>query len=81
VQAAEFRGTATFGASDDLVGQGVLFAAASEAAIGEELFAAGAYLGKGAWHAASLGAQDILRWLIILSILSGIVARLLGLLP
>ena len=35
------------------------------------MFAAGAYVGAGASHEASLNVQDILRWLIILAILFG----------
>ena len=45
---------------------------------GEELFAAGAYVGAGASHDASLNAQDILRWLVILAILLGVGLKILG---
>lgn len=66
------------GASDNLAGQSVLFASTDEALIGEELFGAGAYLGAGASHTASLTVQDILRWLIILALLGGTAAKFLG---
>jgi hypothetical protein len=46
--------------------------------IGEELFAAGAYVGAGATHEASLQVQDILRWLVILAILGGALLKLAG---
>lgn len=66
------------GASDDLSGQAVLFANTQDALIGEELFAAGAYLGAGASHRASLTVQDVLRWLIIAALLGGAAIKLLG---
>ena len=77
-EAAERSDALVVGATDDLTGQAVTFASASESAIGEELFAAGAYLGQGPWHTASLTLQDILRWLVILFLLAGAAARLLG---
>jgi hypothetical protein len=46
--------------------------------IGEELFAAGAYVGAGAAHEASLIVQDILRWLVIVAILIGSLLKLVG---
>lgn len=66
------------GASDNLAGQSVLFASADDALIGEELFGAGAYLGAGASHTASLTVQDILRWLVVLALLGGTAAKFLG---
>jgi hypothetical protein len=66
------------GASDDLSGQAVLFANTQDALIGEELFAAGAYLGAGVTHIASLTVQDILRWLVILALLGGAAAKFVG---
>ncbi len=58
-------------ASDNLSAQSIFYAAAQEPLIGEELFAAGAYVGAGAAHEASLHVQDVLRWLIILGMLLG----------
>ncbi len=66
--------------TDDLTGQAILYASAQEPLIGEELFAGGAYLEAGALHNASLHAQDILRYLVILTILGGAVLRFLGIL-
>ena len=56
----------------------MLFVAAQDPLIGEELFAAGAYLGAGRSHAASLTVQDILRWVLILFLLGGAALKMLG---
>jgi hypothetical protein len=79
-EAAERANTFTLAASDNLTAQAVLFASAQEPLIGEELFAAGAYVGAGPLHTASLTVQDILRWLIILVILVGAFLKLTGIL-
>ena len=76
--AADREGVFMVGASDDLVGQAVWFASASEALIGEELFVASAYVGGRPAQTASVTVQDILRWLIIASLLGGAVAKLFG---
>ncbi|HVN54480.1 MAG TPA: DUF6754 domain-containing protein [Anaerolineaceae bacterium] len=67
-------------ASDGLPGQAVLYSAAQEPLIGEELFAGGAYLQAGPMHAASLRAQDVLRWVLAASMLVGALLKLLGIL-
>jgi hypothetical protein len=77
--AAERGNTLVVGSSDDLAGQAALYASANEALIGEELFAAGAYLEGSPARVASLTVQDILRWLIILVLLMGAGLKLLGL--
>ncbi len=76
--AAESANASLIAASDNLAAQSVFYAAATEPLIGEELFAAGAYLGAGASHEASLQTQDILRWLVILAVLGGAVLKVLG---
>jgi hypothetical protein len=76
-EASDRDNVTLIGASDDLSGQAVLFANTPDALIGEELYAAGAYLDAGASHVASLTLQDILRWIVILSLLGGAVAKLL----
>jgi hypothetical protein len=68
------------GASDNIEGQSVLYASTQDALIGEELFAAGAYLGAGTTHTASLTVQDILRWLIIITLIGGAAAKFVGVL-
>ena len=77
-EAAARQDSALIGASDNLTGQAVLYAASSETLIGEELFAAGAYVNAGAFHASSLLVQDILRWLIIAALIVGAGLKLLG---
>ncbi|MEW6287515.1 MAG: DUF6754 domain-containing protein [Chloroflexota bacterium] len=76
--AAESKNADLIAASDNLPAQSVLYAASQAPLIGEELFAAGAYLGAGASHEASLQTQDILRWLVILAVLGGAVLKFLG---
>lgn len=71
----------TLAGSDDPSTQAMLFAAADQPLVGEDLFAGGAYIGRNAAHMASLRAQDILRVVLILAILAGALARTLGLLP
>jgi hypothetical protein len=78
VEAADRQNTSLIAASDNLAAQSVFYAAAQDPLIGEELFAAGAYVGAGASHDASLNVQDILRWLIILAILVGAGLKILG---
>ncbi len=75
---SERANIAMIGASDNLVGQAVLFANSQDVLIGEDLFSAGAYLGAGVSHLASLTLQDILRWLIILVLLGGAAAKFIG---
>lgn len=77
--AAERNNVLSVGASDDLAGQAVWFASAAETLIGEDLFAASAYIGGTPAQTASLTVQDILRWLIIVALVVGAGAKLLGL--
>ncbi|MBI2331578.1 MAG: hypothetical protein HYU84_05345 [Chloroflexi bacterium] len=78
--AAERNNIKLIGASDNLAGQSVLFVNTEDPLIGEELFAAGAYLNSDPTHAASLTVQDIFRWLIILALLGGAAAKFVGVL-
>ena len=78
VEAADREDTDLIAASDNLSAQSVLYASSHEPLIGEELFAAGAYVGAGASHEASLQVQDVLRWVVILAILGGAVLKFLG---
>jgi hypothetical protein len=77
-EAADRQNANLIAASDNLSAQSVFYASAQDPLIGEELFAAGAYIGAGASHDASLHVQDILRWLIILAILLGAGLKILG---
>lgn len=76
--AAERNGSLSLAGSDSLTGQAVLYASAQEPLIGEELYAAGAYVQAGVMHIASLRAEDVARWVIVLAILGGVVWKLLG---
>lgn len=75
---ADRENTNLIAASDNLSAQAIFYASAQDPLIGEELFGAGAYVGAGASHEASLNAQDILRWLIILAIIIGAGLTILG---
>ncbi len=77
-EAAERGNALVIGSSDDVAAQAVLYASAGEALIGEELFAATAYLEGGADRAASLTVQDILRWLIVAAMVAGAALKFLG---
>lgn len=78
VEAAERENSNLIAASDNLSAQSVFYASSQDPLIGEELFAAGAYVGAGASHEASLVVQDILRWLIILAIAIGSLLKIMG---
>ena len=77
-EASDRENTSLIAASDNLSAQSIFYASSQEPLIGEELFAAGAYVGAGASHEASLNVQDILRWLIILAIIFGVGLKILG---
>jgi hypothetical protein len=62
---AERNGSVTIGGSENLTAQAVLYAAAHEPLVGEELFAANAYLVADGTQAASLKAEDVIRWVLI----------------
>ena len=77
-EAAERENSTLIAASDNISAQSVFYVSAQDPLIGEELFAAGAYLGEGATHEASLVVQDVLRWLIIAAILIGSLLKFVG---
>ncbi len=49
--------------------------------IGEEIYAGGAYLSNRPGHVGSLAAQDAMRWLLIATLLIGILLKTIGLIP
>ncbi len=51
-----------------------IYASAQETLLGEEIYAAGAYLQKKSAHLGSLLAQDTMRWIIFAIILGGVIA-------
>lgn len=77
-ESAERENSTIIAASDNISAQSVFYASSQDPLIGEELFAAGAYVGAGSAHEASLTVQDVLRWLVILAILIGSLLRLVG---
>lgn len=78
VEAAERQNSDIIAASDNLTAQSVFYTSSQDPLVGEELFAAGAYVGAGVSHDASLNVQDILRWLIIVTILFGSLLKFAG---
>jgi hypothetical protein len=64
--------------TDDVQSQSLLYAVAGNPLIGEEIFAAGAYLNAGELHRASVRAQDVVRFVVIGAILLGTIARTIG---
>jgi hypothetical protein len=79
-EAGERSRSLTAAGSDSIPAQAVLYATSDEPLLGEELYAAGAYLGAGAAHSASLRMQDILRWVLVVAIVIGAILKLLGIL-
>lgn len=78
-EAAERNNSLTLAGSDQVSTQAVIYAVAEEPVIGEDVFAAGAYLEAGTIQVASLRAQDVLRWAIVGVTLIGAVLKFLGL--
>jgi hypothetical protein len=66
--------------SDRLEGQAVALAMADHALIGEEVYAARAYLDGTPPSVGGLAAEDILRWVIVALIAAGVVLETLGML-
>jgi hypothetical protein len=79
-EAGERSQSLTVAGSDSIPAQAVLYATTDEPLLGEELYAAGAYLGGSAVHIASLRMQDIVRWVLIGAIGIGAILKLLGIL-
>lgn len=76
--AADRSNSLSVAAADDPTAQAVLYASVDDPLVGEELFAAGAYVNAGSAHQASLQVQDMLRWAIILILLGGSALKLVG---
>jgi hypothetical protein len=64
----QISGGFSFGGSENLTGQAVVFVSADQSLLGEEIFASGAYTDAGPVHRASLRVQDMLRWFAIIFI-------------
>jgi hypothetical protein len=74
----ERSSTLTLAGTDKIQGQAILYATADEQLIGEELYAGGAYVGAGDMHIASLHAQDVIRWLLVVIIIGRAVGGMFG---
>lgn len=80
-EAGERCRSLTVAGTDSISAQAVLYATSDEPLLGEELYAAGAYLGAGSAHSASLRMQDVLRWVLVVAIVFGAILKLLSILP
>jgi hypothetical protein len=74
-ESAQRQNIGTLAGTDNPSTQALLFASADHPLIGEDAFAAGAYIGCAPSHVASLRAQDVVRLIIIASIVAGAVVR------
>ncbi len=72
---AQVAGTANIAALPFMLATG------NDVLIGEDVFAAGAYLLRSSWHVAGLLAQDIVRWMFVAAIVAVVALKTLGLLP
>jgi hypothetical protein len=77
-EASERENSTLIAATADPSAQSILFASATEPLVGEELFAAPAYIGNDPAQRASLQVQDILRWLVILALLAAAGMKMVG---
>jgi len=80
MDAAERKGSLIVAGSEDLPAQAITYALANEPLIGEELYVCGAYIQENRVHTASLLTQDLVRWLLILTIIGGVILKLAGVL-
>lgn len=72
------RGLPAVAVSDDLEGQAVAYALTDDPLIGEEVFAAGAYLEGGASQVAGMVTADMLRWTLIIILLLAFIGGILA---
>jgi hypothetical protein len=64
--------------TDNALSVPVAIATADHLLVGEQIYAAGAYLGQQRAHVASLQAQDWLRLAIVAAIIAGVIIKTLG---
>jgi hypothetical protein len=76
--AGERQSSPTIAGTAGLPAQSIIYASASDPIIGEDLFAGGAYLGAGKIHEASISAQDVVRWIIVVLILISVLLNIIG---
>ena len=70
------RRVPTIAASDQLDGQAIAYVMSDAPLIGEEVFVSNAYLGESARTETT--ALDLLRWLVILTMLGGAVVSIIN---
>lgn len=80
LDASERQNNLSIGGSENLSAQAVFYGISNYPLIGEEVYAAGAYMGSNRMHKASIQVQDYFRWGIIFFILIGIVLKVIGIL-
>lgn len=78
-EAAARSGVAQVMGSDDPTAIAIALATTENHIVGEELFAAGAYLRATPSRLAGVRVQDLLRWLVIVALLLVAVLRMIGL--
>jgi hypothetical protein len=76
LEASERKDGFSLSGTDDIPTQAIMFTTSQETLIGEELYAGGAYLRAGVMHTASLQAQDVIRWIIVVIIVAGGISQL-----
>jgi hypothetical protein len=76
-EASRQGGVRHLGGTSDPAASALLYASLERAVVGEDLFAAGGYLGRVS-HLGSLAAQDLVRILVMLSIVAGVLLASLG---
>lgn len=72
------KGGTVIGGTDDVLAQALLYATSDYPVIGEEFYAAPAYLGGERAQRAGLRAEDSIRILLILAVLVGTLLKTLG---
>ena len=68
-EAASRRNITQVGGASDPNVLPLVFASADHVLMGEDMYAAGAYLAHKSWHIGSLLAQDLMRWVIVVVII------------
>jgi hypothetical protein len=76
-EAAVRRNIATVAGASDPNVLPFVFATADEMLMGEDMYAAGAYLSGEPWHIGSLLAQDLMRWIIVLVVIAAVIIHTL----
>jgi hypothetical protein len=74
-EAAARSGTPEVAGSGNLQGLAVMALCARNLIVGEELFAAGAYLKRLPWSVAALVTSDLVRWLITAGLLTVVILK------